>query len=245
METTTLIAASRQATLRREMQTIANNLANVNTTGFKADRMMFVEHLVKSEGGERLIDPKLAFVRDIATRVDFSEGPLEATGNELDVAIRGEGFFVVQTENGDERFTRSGRFQLNADGELTTPEGNRILGEGNQPIVVGPTDVDIEITPEGTISSRNGEIGQLRIVRFENLQNVDRESGGLINTDQQPLDAPDVRVVQGSLEGSNVSPVVELGKMIQLQRTFDAVRSFVSREDERQRSLVRELLLDT
>lgn len=227
------------------MQTIANNLANVNTTGFKADRMMFVEHLVKSEGGERLIDPKLAFVRDIATRVDFSEGPLEATGNELDVAIRGEGFFVVQTENGDERFTRSGRFQLNADGELTTPEGNRILGEGNQPIVVGPTDVDIEITPEGTISSRNGEIGQLRIVRFENLQNVDRESGGLINTDQQPLDAPDVRVVQGSLEGSNVSPVVELGKMIQLQRTFDAVRSFVSREDERQRSLVRELLLDT
>ncbi len=109
METTTLIALSRQGGLRRQLDVVANNIANMNTTGFKGERMMFVEHLVKSQESGKLLGTKLSFARDIATMLDVSEGPMETTGNPLDLAITGEGYFVIQTENG-ERYTRNGRF---------------------------------------------------------------------------------------------------------------------------------------
>ena len=126
METTTLIALSRQGGLRRQLDIVANNIANTHTNGFKAERVMFVEHLVKSPGGQRLLGRKLAYVRDIATLVDFSEGPVEGTGNPLDLAITGEGFFVVQTEDG-ERYTRNGRFKLDDGGQLVNQNGESLL----------------------------------------------------------------------------------------------------------------------
>ena len=111
MESSVLIALSRQSTLKREMDVIANNLANMNTTGFKSEKMMFVEHLVKSKGGGGLLPVKLAFARDVAQITDLTEGQVKTTGNPLDVAIKNEGYFVLETPNG-ERYTRNGRFEI-------------------------------------------------------------------------------------------------------------------------------------
>ena len=117
METPTLGALSRQTTLRRQMDIVANNnIANMNTSGYKGERMMFVEHLVKSRGGERILGDKVSYVRDIATMRDLSNGPLEQTGN-LGVALEEEGYFVVQTDTGN-NYTRNGRFKLDEGGQL-------------------------------------------------------------------------------------------------------------------------------
>jgi len=122
MESSVLIALSRQGTLKREMDVIANNLANMNTTGFKGEKMLFVEHLVKSRGGDRLLPVKLSFARDVAQITDLSEGQINTTGNTLDVAIRKDGFFVVETPNG-QRYTRNGRFETDNQGQLVNQQG--------------------------------------------------------------------------------------------------------------------------
>ena len=123
METTSLIALSSQSGLRRQIDIVANNIANMNTNGFKGERMMFVEHLVKSRGGAKLTGRKLSYVRDIATMTDQSIGPMQKTGNPLDLAVTNEGFFVVQTDKG-ERYTRNGRFQLDDGGQIVTQSGD-------------------------------------------------------------------------------------------------------------------------
>ena len=138
MENSVFIALSRQGTLKREMDVIANNLANMNTTGFKAEKMMFVEHLVKSRGGDRLLPVKLSFARDVAQITDLTEGQIKTTGNPLDVAIKNEGYFVVETPNG-ERYTRNGRFEIDNQGQLVNQEGFPILTQAGVPVVfAGP-----------------------------------------------------------------------------------------------------------
>jgi flagellar basal-body rod protein FlgF len=119
METTSLISLSRQAGLRRQMEVVANNIANMNTVGFKGEHMMFVDHMIRSRGGEKVYPQKIHFVRNIATFRNVQEGGITQTHNALDVAIAGRGFFVVQTPQG-ERYTRNGRFQLDQTGQLVT-----------------------------------------------------------------------------------------------------------------------------
>ena len=130
METTSSIVLSRQSGLQRQMDIVANKIANMNTNGFKGEGIMFVQHLVKSPGGGTLSGVKLAYVRDIATVTDHSEGPVERTGNPFDLSIAGDGFFVVQTDNGD-LYTRNGRFKLDTDGQLVTQQGNPVMSSGN------------------------------------------------------------------------------------------------------------------
>ncbi len=224
------------------MDIVANNIANVDTVGFKGERMMFVEHLVKSKGGETLIAPKLAYVRDIATMTDLSEGEFETTGNPLDVAIAGEGFFAVQTPEG-ETYTRNGRFRLDEQGQLVNQQGNPVLSQGGAPVVFAPTDKKIEIARDGTISTENGELGKLRLVRFDNLQALKRTSGSMFKAEADNPAQPsnDAALVQGALESSNVEGIVEMATMINLHRTYDGVRTFINREDERQRNMIRTL----
>ena len=193
METSAVIAASRQGALRRQLEIVANNLANMSTNGYKSSQMMFVEHVVKSEGGERLISPKLTYTRDIATRTDITDGAIETTGNPLDLAIRNDGFFVVRDGQGQEFFTR------------------------------------------------NGQLGKLWIVRFENQQDLVRTSGALFTSEKAPIDVGSPDVIQGSLEGSNVEPILEMAKMIELHRSYESAKSFIEREDERMKEMIRGL----
>ena len=173
METTSIIAMSRQAVLAREMSVVANNLANLNTTAYKSEKMMFVEHLVKSRGGHSFIPTKLAFVRDVAQVRDVAPGPINPTGNPLDVALQKEGYFVVDTPDG-ERYTRNGRFQLDEQGQLVTQHGFPVQSAAGAPFFFGPEDLKIEIAGDGTVSTNNGDLGKLRVVRFADEQRLQK-----------------------------------------------------------------------
>ncbi|PIW27867.1 MAG: flagellar basal-body rod protein FlgF [Rhodospirillales bacterium CG15_BIG_FIL_POST_REV_8_21_14_020_66_15] len=244
METTAVIAASRQGALRRQLEIVANNLANMSTNGYKSSQMMFVEHVVKSEGGERLISPKLTYTRDIATRLDITDGAIETTANPLDLAIRNDGFFVVRDAQGTEYYTRNGQFRLDTGGQIVNQQGHALLSSGGQPIVLSPNDSEINVGRDGTVSTENGQLGRLRVVRFENSQDLQRTSGALFTSDKQPINVDSPDIIQGALEGSNVEPILEMAKMIELHRSFESAKSFIEREDERQREMIRSLTRD-
>ena len=240
MENTAFIALSRQSALGRQLSVVANNIANMNTTGFKGEKMMFVEHLVRSRGGDRILGPKLAYVRDIATMRDTSEGPLMTTGNPFDLAIRGDGYFVIDTENG-ERYTRNGRFRLDEEGQLVTGQGDPVLSDSGNPFVFGPGDRDVTISRDGTVSTKNGQLGKIRVVSFENQQQAEVAAGGLLSSQASAEDVEGPDVVQGTLEGSNVEPVIEMAQMIRVQRSYDSVKNFIEREDDRIKRMVKDL----
>ena len=240
MENTSLIALSRQGTLRRQLNIIANNLANMNTTGFKAKKMMFIEHLTRSEGGNGIAGQPISFVRDIATMRDTAAGTLKETGNPLDLAIRGPGYFVVETEDG-ERYTRNGHFRLDEAGQLVTQGGNPVLSDSGQPFFFSPEDSAIMVAPDGTVSTENGELGRIRVVRFENDQELRETTGGLLTSESPPQDVETPDVAQNMLENSNVQPIMEIARMIAVERAYSDVKIFIAREDERIRTMMREL----
>ncbi|MBM09575.1 MAG: flagellar basal-body rod protein FlgF [Magnetovibrio sp.] len=240
METTSYIALSRQSSLRRELDIVANNIANMNTAGFKGERMQFVEHLVKSRGDHKILGNKLSYVRDISTIRDLNHGPLEKTGNSLDVGIAGDGYFVIQTEFG-ERYTRNGRFQLDEGGQLVTQNGDAVLSDGGQPFFFAPGEANISISRDGTISTVNGTVGRLSIVNFDNQHQLRPDVSGLYASETQPNPVDEPNLVQGVLEGSNVQPIVEMSRLIEVQRKYEGVRNFLDKEDERLRKMVKDL----
>lgn len=232
MENTLFVALSRQMVLRRSMDVIANNIANANTTGFQSEQLMFVDHL--KPAGRR---DEVAFVQDIGVAGDFSAGDLTSTGNPLDLAIQGKGWFVIETPQG-ERYTRNGRFHLDRDGQLVSTEGHPVLGEGGQNIVMAPDDTNIRIMGDGTIRSASG-VKNLQIVSFDNEQLLRKISNGMYRTDALPKPAEEAKVVQGMVEGSNVEPIMEVTRMIQTLRDYQAAQKIVEAEHERQRRAIR------
>ncbi len=222
------------------MAIIAHNIANMNTTGFKGEKMMFIQHLEKSRGGERILGDKLAFVRDIATVRDTSEGHLVKTGNPLDLAISGDGYFAVETAAG-ERYTRNGRFRIDEAGQLVNQQGNTVLSNGGQPFFFAPGDTEITVSRDGTITTENGALGRLRLVAFGDQQEMTATAGGLYSSKTQPTDAEGPDVVQGMLESSNVQPIIEMTKMISVHRAYENIKRFMDREDERIKTMVKEL----
>ena len=241
METTSLVALSRQMTLRRQMEIVANNIASVNTTAFKGEKMMFRHEQVKSRGGESAFGDRIAFVRDIATVRDLTEGTFQNTGNPLDVALHGDGYFVTQSPDG-ERYTRNGHFRLDPAGQLVNDQGYPALSSAGQPIFFSVEDREITIARDGTVSTENGELGRLRVVTFDDEQALKPLGGGLYSTDQAPRDVERPDVVQGTLEGSNVEPVIELARMIEISRAYESVKNLIDREDERLRKVAREIV---
>lgn len=242
METTTYIALSSQGALRREMDAIAHNLANMNTTGFKGEHMMFVDHVQRSRSADFIADQRLSFVRDVASFTDTTEGPIEQTGNTLDAAIHGDGYFAVQTPDG-EQYTRSGNFRLDNGGQLVTQDGLPVLSNAGVPITFAPEDTTITISGDGTVSTENGTLGKLRIVTFDNNQDLQNTGSGLYSTTQQPVDNLNPEVVQGALEKSNIQAILEMTRMIEVNREYTQAQKLLDSEDERIRKMVRELPL--
>ena len=239
METTSLIALSKQAAIRRSMSVIANNLANMNTTGYKGEKMMFVEHLVRSPGGTKIGGDKLAFVRDVATVRDLSEGDFKKTGNPLDLAIHGDGFFVIGTPGG-ERYTRNGNFQIGSDGQLVTRKGDPVLSDGGAPFFLSPGDSQIDIDSGGTLSTENGELGKISVVSFANRRDMRLIAEGLYSSRQQANPVEEANISQGMLEGSNVQPIVEMTRMIEVHRSYEGTKSFIQKEDDRLKNMIKE-----
>lgn len=232
MENTILAVISRQMGIQREMDTLANNVANSSTDGFKSERMRFVEHLVDIGNNQTI-----AFVKDAGIIRDFSDGPLRSTGNPLDVAIRGEGFFEIETEDGV-LYTRSGRLHLNPIGMLINSGGQAILGTDGLPIITFPGDSAIVIDPNGRVTSESGELGYLSLVAFEDLSKLVKVGNGLYNTDQDTLVADESTIVQGSLEGSNVVSITEMTRMITLLRSYQGSQTLGDQEHDLRRKAI-------
>ena len=241
METPTYVALSRQTALLRQMDVVANNLANVATPGFKAEEEVFTTVPIRSQSFGA--PQKLAYVQDFATARDFSAGPMQPTGNDLDVAIQGPGFFVVQTPAGP-RYTRLGHFALNAAGQVVNKLGYPVLA-GGAPITIDPNDGPVQIASDGSISADrtqqgNAQVtyGKLDVVDFQDRGQLTPEEGILFNTSAPPVQVAQPHIVQRMLEQSNVQPVKELTSMISVQRNYEAVEKFIEGEDDRMRRAI-------
>lgn len=240
IENAQLIGLSRQIGLQRQMDVVANNMANINTTGFKAENILFEEYVMpvaRNRDFPRLDQP-LSYVQDWATMHDLSGGAMVQTGSELDIALNGPGFFAVQTAAG-ERFTKAGSFQLSADGTLVDLNGNPVLGNGG-PIQFGPEETGILIGSDGSVSSSAGAKGSLRLVEFDSPQDLTREGSNLF-AGGTPTAATQTRVMQGFVEKSNVSGVSEMAEMIRVQRAYESAANLASKQDELRRSAIQRL----
>lgn len=240
MENAQLINLSRQIVLRRQLDVLANNVANINTTGYKSEKLAFEEYLMPVASAEafRTGDTALSYVNDYRSAYDFSAGPTVPTGNPLDVAIDGKGWFSVATPDG-ERFTRNGAFAMNTKGQLVARSGHPVLGAGG-PITLGRDDTDIVIAADGTVSTNNGVRGRLRVSAFEN-EDALRPVGDNLFAADDPRPAPSARIVQGMLENSNVSGVVEMVRLIDVSRTYQTVSRMMKDTDELQRKAIETL----
>ena len=233
MTTTSEVALSYQLALTNQLDITANNIANVSTPGFQSNHPLFVEFLVSvGETGE-----EIAYVVDKGTVRNLNPGPVNFTGNPLDISIEGRGYFVVESDDGI-FYTRNGSFQLDASGQLITSAGAAVLDESNDPIVFAPGEAQINITRDGTITTENGTISRLRLVEFVDEQAMTNVGNSLMQTEQEPLEAADSAVVQGMLEGSNVISVAEITRMIQLLRSYQAANNLITTENEREQQAI-------
>ncbi len=235
-----LIGLSRQIALQRQMDVVANNVANINTTGFKAEQILFEQYEMPVARDTTFpnLDQPLAYVQDWATIHDLSGGTMVQTGNDLDVALAGDGFFAVQTPSG-ERWTRAGSFQINNTGTLVDLSGNPVLGTAG-PIQFGPEETGISIAKDGSISTSAGAKGQLRIVEFDNAQALTREGANLF-AGGTPAANTGTSVMQGHVERSNVSGVSEMAELIRVTRAYESIASLTQKQDEMRRTAIQRL----
>jgi flagellar basal-body rod protein FlgF len=235
MQTPSYIALSSEAALSRQMDVVANNLANASTTAFKAQRLVFRQYVV---GGGA--DGATAFVEDATTYRDSRQGPLTQTGNSLDVAIDGPGYFSVTTPDGT-RYTRSGHLKLGPEGTLVTDQGYAVQGDGGAPLTLPLGSTNITITKDGTVSSRGGSIGKISLVAFADASQVQSEANGFYVSDATPTPATDATLRQGMIEESNVQPVLELTRLMDVSRNYEAINSMINGENDRIKTAIDKL----
>jgi flagellar basal-body rod protein FlgF/flagellar basal-body rod protein FlgG len=222
-------AAAAMNALRRNQERVANNLANANTTGYKRDRF-FTEAL-----NERL-DAQGAPRSDRRVRQanDMSAGALKDTGNPFDVALGGDGFFVTRPEGGNARhYTRAGHFVVGSEGTLRTPGGKAVLGEGGAIQVPVEAEGKVNIAKDGTITMGDTQVGRLRVVQFNNPEQMERTQGAaFVANGATPETMEDPTVLQGKVETSNVSPIAEMTDMIETSRHYDAQQKAIRTTNE-------------
>jgi flagellar basal-body rod protein FlgF len=179
-------------------------------------------------------------VIDAGTPLDLGAGAIERTGNPLDAAINGDGFFVVQAQAG-ERFTRNGAFTVDAQGQLVTSDGHVVMGD-NGPIVFSPQEMDPAIAADGTVTSSQGQRGKLRLVRFEDPQALRNEGSNLFSSAAQPQAAGATsRIESGAIERSNVKSILEMNRLVEVNRAYVSVAGMVARMDEIRRTAIQRL----
>lgn len=236
MENSIYIALSRQTALRRQMDVVANNVANMNTTGFKQQRVLFTEFLERPGMHEQV-----SFVQDRAVVRDLRPGGLTSTGNDLDLALTGPGYFTVDTAAG-QRYTRAGAFRLDDARQIVDMGGLPVLADNGQPLTLPAGTTSVMVAGDGTVSTELGPIGRLNLVTFPNEQLMTEVGNGLYVSDEEPQPAPpETKVAQGMLEGSNVNPVLEMTSMIEVSRQYQQAQSIITTEHERVRTAIQRL----
>jgi flagellar basal-body rod protein FlgF len=224
---------NRQSGLMREMGVVANNIANSSTTGFRREGVVFSEYVAALDR-----DPSLSMAHASGRHVDLSQGTLSQTGGAFDFAIQGEGFFLIETPQG-ERLTRAGSFTPSPEGELVTADGYRLLDAGGAPIFV-PPDARVALARDGTLSANGEPVAQVGLWRPTDPLTLRHQSGTLFDGGAlEPIE--NGQFMQGMLEDSNVEPVSEIARMIEVQRAYELGQKFLDAEDERVRGVIQAL----
>ncbi len=236
MENSIYLGLSRQVVLKTNMDIVANNIANMNTTGFREQTPLFEEFL----SDPRYNDDELSFVQTYGQYQNTTPGALESTENPFHVALKGKGFMGVQMPGGETGYTRDGNFQKSGDGTLVNSAGFPVMGQGG-PIVVPNNSTEISIDEKGIMSDQNGSFAQLQIVEFDNVQELEAVGNNLFKSTGASRPAQETVAVQGFLERSNVNSVVEMTNMIEILREFQSTQKLLETEHERLRSAVQKL----
>ena len=236
MDNAGYVTLTRQSGLMREMQIVANNIANLSTTGFRKEGVVFAEHVASLRGGE----PSLSMASAEGRVVNLSQGVLEKTGGAFDFAIEGEGFFQVAAPEGNE-LTRAGAFVLSPEGVLVTAEGFPVLDGGSSPITVPVDAGPISVSRDGTLSAGGAPLAQLGLHRPVDPSTLVHTSGTRFRTDGDIEPVEGGSIFQGFLENSNVNAVQEVSRMIEVQRAYEMGQGFLESEDSRIRSVIQTL----
>ena len=241
MENALYIGLSRQMILRREMEIIANNIANMDTNGFKVESM--IQKTDPSEPAVTLGGPRpVKFVAPDGVARDFGQGVLTRTGWELDMAIEGKGFFQVQTPQGP-RFTRDGRFTTDTTGRLVTQGGHAVLDASGGEIIINPEKGQVAVAADGSMSQGNEAVGKVGVYTFTNPGALEKAGDNLFRNGSNLAANPaaESKLRQGFLEGSNVRPVLEITRMVEVSRAYESTTKMMESEAELSRRSVERL----
>ena len=227
MDNTIYVGLSSQIILQRELDIAANNLANADTAGFKFEDLLTTADPASPATTQGVTGP-VTFVTTDGVARDYSQGALSQTGGPLDVAIDGKGFFQVSTASGP-RYTRDGRFKLDATGKLVTENDDAVQGDGGD-IVLDPTKGPVTISPTGVISQGGQKVAQLSAVTFDDLSALSKEGRNLLRNDSNlaPHPASGVTLRQGMLENSNVNTITQITHLLEVTRTYESMAKMMS-----------------
>ena len=241
MDNAIYVGLSRQMVLRKEMDIIANNIANMDTTGFKVESM--IQKTDPSEPAVTLGGPRpVKFVSPDGVARDFGQGTLVKTDGQLDMAIEGKGFFQVRGPEGV-RFTRDGRFTTDTTGRLVTQAGHTVLDEGGGEIQIDGEKGQVAVGADGTLSQGNERIGKVGMYAFANAGALEKAGDNQYRntSNQQPTAATEARLRQGYLESSNVKPILEVTRMVEVSRAYERTAKMIDSEADLSRRSVERL----
>ena len=236
MESAGYTSLTRQSGLLREMQAVANNIANISTTGFRREGVVFSEYVAALQPGE----PSLSMAAAHARLTDTAQGALTQTNGTFDFAIEGDGFFLVETTDGPE-LTRAGSFTPSAEGELVTPDGARLLDGGGAPVFIPPDARDVSLSADGTLSANGRPLTQIGLWSSADPADLGRRAGVRFAAEGELVPVEDAVILQGFVENSNVDAVSEIARMIEVQQAYQMGQQFLDREDERIRAVLQTL----
>ena len=236
MDLTGYLGLGRGLGLQRAMEVVANNIANVDTAGFRRQDLVFQENLERS--GEPGI---VSFGQEHGTATDRREGPLRATGGMLDLALVGSGWFQVATADGI-RLTRAGHFSSDENGNLVNSDAATVLDESGSPISLPIDAQTITVAEDGTISADQVVVGRIGVVDMPQGATLIPEGSGIYRSDAAPVPSGDAKLVQGSVEGSNVQPVLEMTRLIEITRAFESTQKLLEMHHDLARRTVDRML---
>jgi flagellar basal-body rod protein FlgF len=234
MEAGVYTTLTRQSGLMREMQVVAHNIANISTTGFRREGVIFSEYVKRMEGG-----PSLSMASGNTRHLDLRQAGISQTGAAFDFAIQGDGFFLIETPQG-QAMTRAGSFMPNAEGELVNPDGHRLLDLGGAPIFVPPDAGPVALSSDGTLSAKGQPLAQIGLWQPTDPLKLMQQGGATFTSDAvEPVEG--ATILQGFVEESNVNPISEIARMIAVQRAYEMGQGFMDKEDERMRGVIQAL----
>jgi flagellar basal-body rod protein FlgF len=236
MENSLYVGLSGQVALQEKMALIANNVANINTPGFRGQNAVFKEFI----SDQKRMKEDVSLVYDYGQYQVTDPGPIKLTGGPLDVALIGPGFLGIQTPEGVQ-YTRAGNFALNSLGELVNARGMKVADQGGGTIIIPEDAKFVNIDEKGTVSTQDGPVGTLMVAEFADYQKMEPTGNGNYKTTEAAIPATTTKVKQGSVEGSNVSGVLEMTRMIDVLREYQMVNNMMQTEHQRQQTMIQRL----